>query len=481
MGILCRIAQFFLRRASRRFIIQRKPMIPHLNTERLKLIWHMTWPQVIMLFCQFVIGITDVWAGGRISPEVQASIGLIAQCQMVFMALAIAAVSGAVAAISQSLGAGNELRAHRYVGLVLLAGTGIGVLIAALAFLWRDPFLRLVQTPDNMMPLAQLFFTAYLWTLPAQYILTIAAAIFRAAKQVLLPLYVTLGVCILNCVGDLGFGLGWWGLPNYGAAGIAWATFVSTGFGAILMVILLYRERLFTKASLPVWRWVRVGSPYLFKVAGPAFGTSFLWQSGYLVLFAITASLPFNNISALAGLATGFRVEAILFLPAVAFNMTASVLVGHALGEGNPGEAKRIILTVLGVACSGMSLVGVLLWPWRMELAGILAPDPVVQAETAKYLTFNILAVPFTVASVVLAGSLNGAGATVYPMVSFSVATWCVRLPFAWLFGHIVWQDANGVYAALLISQIVMSTSLLWVILRCDWMRFAMSSRAFHH
>ena len=35
-----------------------------LNTERIHTIWHLTWPQCIMLLCQFVIGITDVWAGG---------------------------------------------------------------------------------------------------------------------------------------------------------------------------------------------------------------------------------------------------------------------------------------------------------------------------------------------------------------------------------------------------------------------------------
>lgn len=208
------------------------------------------------------------------------------------------------------------------------------------------------------------------------------------------------------------------------------------------MLVLLGRERLFTRASFPVWRWIRVGSPYLFKVAGPAFGTSFLWQSGYLVLFAITASLPFNSVSALAGLATGFRVEAILFLPAVAFNMTASVLVGHALGEGNPREAKRIILTILGVACAGMSVVGILLWPWRMELAGLLAPDPTVQFETAKYLTFNILAVPFTVASVVLAGSLNGAGRRSTP-AQFQHRHMVRSSARGLLLGHIVWQDAS--------------------------------------
>ena len=41
-----------------------------LNTERIHTIWHLTWPQCIMLLCQFVIGITDVWAGGRIGSDV---------------------------------------------------------------------------------------------------------------------------------------------------------------------------------------------------------------------------------------------------------------------------------------------------------------------------------------------------------------------------------------------------------------------------
>ncbi len=448
-----------------------------LNTERLHTIWHLTWPQGIMLLCQFVIGITDVWAGGRIGAEVQASIGLITQCHMMFMALAMAAVNGAVASISQSLGAGQEVRARRYVGLVVLGCIGIGAIITAAASFWRVPILRIIQTPESILPTAVMFLTATIWGLPGQYALTIGAAVFRAAKQVLIPLYVTITACLLNVFGDLAFGLGWWGFPRYGTAGLAYSTLVSVTIGAALMLLLLVRHRLFTRESFPAWRWIRKGAPYLLKVAGPAFGTSFLWQTGYMVLYVITASLPFGKVNALAGLTTGLRVESILFLPAVAFSMTASVLVGHALGEGNPREAKRTLLATLGIACVGMSLVGAAIWPWRMELAGLIAPDPAVQIETANYLSYNILAVPFTIASVVLAGGLNGAGATVYPLVSFSAAIWLVRLPIAWLFGHVLWQDAVGVYLSTLVSQVVMSLSLLWVTLRCRWTRFALTAR----
>ena len=131
-----------------------------LNTERIHTIWHLTWPQCIMLLCQFVIGITDVWAGGRIGSEVQASIGLITQCHMMFMALAMAAVSGAVASISQSLGACKFVRARRYVGLVTIGCIAIGSAIAVAASVWREPLLPLIQTPESIMPVAIMFLTA---------------------------------------------------------------------------------------------------------------------------------------------------------------------------------------------------------------------------------------------------------------------------------------------------------------------------------
>ncbi len=447
-----------------------------MNTNRIHSIWALTWPQCLMLLCQCVIGLTDVWAGGRLGADVQASIGLITQCNMMFMALAMAAANGAVASISQSFGAKKERRARRYIWLVLFGTVALGVLIAAAASLWREPILRLIQTPEAIMPVAIMFLTATIWGIPGQYVLTIGGAIFRSAQMVRLPLLITAAAGLFNVFGDLAFGLGWWGFPAYGAAGIAYSTLISVSFGAAVMLMLMVHRGLLAQTAFPPLQWIKAGSGYLLKVAMPALGTSFLWQTGYMILYVITASLPFERVNALAGLTTGIRVESILFLPAVAFGMTASVLVGHALGEGNRQEAKRTLLATFGIACVIMSLVGAVIWPWRLELASLITPDPAVQIQTVNYLSYNILAVPFTVTSIVLAGGLNGAGATVYPMIIFSMAIWLIRLPIAWLFGHILWQDAAGVYLSIFISQVAMSLSLLWITLRCNWTRFALNA-----
>lgn len=465
----------------RLFVLKKLPFLSALNgvasRRNFHDIWQMTWPQTVMLLCQFIIGITDIWAGGQIGSDVQASIGMVTQCQMLFMALAMAGVSGAVASISQSLGASQTRRARRYVSLVMIGGILIGCLLAWIGHLARIPVLIFVKTPENILPVASLFFSVSMLSLPGQYTITIGSAVFRAAKSVLKPLYVTIAVCVVNLFGDLAYGLGYWGFPNYGAAGVAWSTFASVTTGAILLLILLIQANLLTLDALPNRRWIKAGAPYLIKVAVPAFGTSALWQTGYLVLYVITASLPFGSVSAIAGLTAGLRVEGLLFMPAIAFNMTASVLVGHALGAGKRAEARRVIFTIWGIACCCMSFIGMCLWFWRPELAHILAPDPNVAQETVNYLTYNILSVPFSVTSIVLAGSLSGAGASVYPMLAFSAAVWMVRLPLAWYLGIILWRDASGIFLSMLISQIVQSSILFWIVLRCNWARFAVN----HH
>lgn len=450
---------------------------PASGRTRFRSILSLTWPQMALLCCQFIIGITDVWAAGQIDSTVQASIGLITQCQMLLMALAMAAMSGTVATVSQSLGAKRYDRARRYIGLTLGAGIGLSLILALTGYALRDEFLRMVLTPPEIHDMASMFLIVTLWSLPGHYGMTLGGAVFRAAKKVMMPLYVGMATCLINVVGDLGFGLGWWGFPNYGPTGIAWSTFAAVTFGSLVYLGMLLQEKLITRQSLPRWCWIKKGAPYLFKVAGPALGTSALWQSGYLVLFIITASLPFESVNALAGLTSGLRVEALIFMPAVAMNMTVSILVGHSLGAGQVAEARRVALVVVSAGCALMTLVAMGLWPLREILAMAIAPDAAVSQVTKNYLSYNFLSAPFTVASVVLAGAFNGAGATIYPLLAFSTAVWLVRLPVAWLFGHVLWQSADGVFLGMLISQIVQSSMLFWVFFYCDWTRFSMRAK----
>jgi MATE family multidrug resistance protein len=437
-------------------------------------IWRLTWPQMLMMFVHFCIGFVDVLVAGRIGKEIQASLGLVMQCQLFCLILAVAVANAAVAALSQSLGACLYERTRRYVGLCLLlsvAGAGV-ILVVGLSF--QDAFLTAIRVPEAIRSEAEYMYAVALVSLPAHYLLLITNAIFRAYKTVLVPLYSISCIFLVNTLGDFGFGLGLWGLPNYGYKGVIWATFFSVSAGALFNLLVLRRMRLLGRKTWPGWRWSRVASAYLFKVSWPAGAMHLLWQSGYLALFVIVSTLPAQSVQALAGLAAGLRIEAILFLPGMAFNMTASILVGHALGAGRFDLAKLAGYKILGAACAFLCVLGVGLWFSAEAIAGWLSPDLEVAAHTVSYLRYNVAAIPFTAAGMTLGGIMVGAGATIYNLLAMGACMWLIRLPLAYVLSHETWRAADGVWAAMLVSQFCQAVILCYLFQYKDWGRFSL-------
>jgi len=451
--------------------------VTRLPAARFRDIWELAWPQTLMMVFNFLIGFVDVWAAGRIDSNVQASLGMITQLSFFFLVVAMAVANGSVAAISQSLGAGLVSRVRRYTVLVLGLGLvcGAAILLGGLAV--AGPLLSLLQVPDELRDLTAYFLRVNLYILPCYYLLVITNAVFRAQKRVFVPMAAMVLATAVNTFGDLGFGLGWFGLPSYGYKGLAWSTFASVAAGMLFNLAALRPARLVRQAGPLPWRWIRRALPYLWKVAWPGGLMQIIWQSAYMVLFAITASLPSGSVPALAGMTAGLRVESALFLPGMAFNLTAGILVGQSLGAGRLDLAKGYGYRILGLGVAIMTLLALIVW-WAVDpVTAFIAPDQAVRAEARSYLAYNLLAIPFTLTSMIMAGALNGAGATLYNLLAFGLSSWLIRLPLAWLLGHEVLGSAEGVWLAMLVSQVVQSSLALYMFHRWDWGRFALVKR----
>lgn len=439
-------------------------------------IWHLSWPQVLMMVFHFLIGFVDVWVAGKINVEVQASLGVISQSLFFFLIVAVAVANGSVAAISQSMGAGLHDRVRRYVGLCLKIALVLGTVFTLAGIPLKDFLLKALQIPDPMFPVTRYFLEVYLYVLPTYYLLIISNAIFRARKQVMIPLYSMTLVTILNTFLDVGLGLGYWGMPNLGYKGLAWATFSAVTLGAIFNFLMLRCTGLLARKSFAPWRWTKRALPYLYKVAWPAGMMQAVWHAGYLVLYAITASLP-DSVTALAGMSVGIRIESILFLPAFAFNFTSGIIVGHYLGAGQPDMAKKFGFRILGIALVLVILMAVGLWQVMEPIVIFLAPEAPVSAEALNYLFYNMIAIPFTLITFVISGAFNGAGATIYNLMIMGAVVWFLRLPLAYILGHVVMGEATGIWISMLASQFVQAGFALYVFKFKNWQRFSMIKR----
>jgi len=241
----------------------------------------------------------------------------------------------------------------------------------------------------------------------------------------------------------------------------------------LFSLAVLYRQGLLRRKSFAPWCWVKKAFPYLFKVAWPAGLMQVVWHSAYMVLFAITAALPVGSVIALAGMSAGIRVESLLFLPGFAFNFTASILVGNYLGKGDIAGAKRMGYLVMLFGLGLVSTLTLILWLFIEPVAVFIAPDPEVSLEAINYLKYNMAAIPFLLVSMILGGSLTGAGATFYQMIVMGSSAWLVRIPLAWYLGHIYMQEATGIWLAMFISMVVQAMLMLYFYQFKDWTRFA--------
>ena len=107
-------------------------------------------------------------------------------------------------------------------------------------------------------------------------------------------------------------------------------------------------------------------------------------------------------------------------------------------------------------------------------LASFLAPDPQVQAETIRYLGYNMAAMPFLLAAMILGGAFTGAGATLYQTIISGGSSWLIRLPLAYLLGHVLLKSSTGIWMAMFISMAVQSMVMLYFYQFKEWHKFSM-------
>jgi Na+-driven multidrug efflux pump len=154
----------------------------------------------------------------------------------------------------------------------------------------------------------------------------------------------------------------------------------------------------------------------------------------------------------MAALTNGLRIEALIYLPVFELNMAASVLAGQNLGAGDPERTESIGWRI---SLSGAALVSLMALPifiWAGEISSPFSREQHLLSETVRHLRITMLSEPFMAISVILAGSLTGAGDTKGAMFAIVSTHWIIRLPLAYLLLIVFGYGPIGVWIAMAMS-----------------------------
>ncbi len=239
-----------------------------------------------------------------------------------------------------------------------------------------------------------------------------------------------------------------------GYIGIAVSTATSTTAG-MLMCLLLFRSGRWQPFYSSHWGISLETIRRIISFGWPAALLQIAWNAGTIVLYHILARLRDTSITALAAITNGLRIEAVIYLPAFALNMAASVLVGQNLGAGDPGRAEKVGWKIAKAGVALMSLMALVIFIWADRFASLVTKDPSVLEETTRYLRINALSEPFMALGSILAGGLQGAGDTRGAMQVIVLTMWLIRLPLAYVLALAAGYGATGAWIAMISSMTV--------------------------
>jgi len=407
--------------------------------------WSVSWPMTLIMFFEFLIGVTDVYIAGRISKEVQATYGFVIQLYFIFIVIANALTVGTVSVVSRLFTSRNKDELTEAVFSSIVTATIAGVVLAAAGIFLSPEIIKILNIPEELKPLAISFIRIYAAGLLFHYVLISCNGILRSCNMVKKSLKTMALVCAVNIA--LNFFLVFHTPISF--RGIALATALSVFIGS--MVNLTYVRSLMTGAKKFSMEKVKK----IASIGWPMGLLQILWQLSSMVLFLILSALPEHKIEILAALTTGLRIESAIYLPVFGFNMANAVIVGNLLGEKKDEDTFKsgIVTATIGVVIVTMMVITVILnarW-----IVSFLSNNEIVIRESVKYIFISMISEPFMAWGIILSGGLNGAGDTKSVLMRVALSVWLVRIPLSYIFVVLFGFGPVSVWWSMNVSQFV--------------------------
>ena len=369
---------------------------------------------------------------------------------------------GAGVVIARCYGARDIPRLKKALHTMMAFGLAAGCLLTAVGVTLTPVLLRLMGTPETVLPQSVSYFRTYFLGSMAFVLYNICMGALQAVGDSRHPLQYLMISSLVNVALDLLFV----GALGLGVASAAAATAISQTVSTVLCLIRLTHSDRDYRLSL---RHIRFDLPALRDILSNGVPSGMANCIISVANVVVQANINAFGAAAMAGCGAHTRIEGFAFLPVTCFNMALTTFVSQNLGARRYDRVKRGarigLLSVMAVAES----VALVIYIFSPRLIGLFSQDPEVIAFGVMHqrtMTPFFFLVAYTHA---MAAIQRGAGHSAVAMLVMAVC-WCViRVPYVTLAAHlrpVLTSVSSGYPVTWALSSIVFTVYYF----KTDWM-----------
>ena len=276
------------------------------------------------------------------------------------------------------------------------------------------------------------------------------AAILRSHTRLKEVMMVSVGMNIINIVGNAILINGLLGLPRLGIIGVAISTVFSKTVG-LAAIYLVFRK--YTEIELK-FCYLKEGSRdmlfKLLKIGIPSGAENFSYNLSQICILSII-----NPYGAIVTATKGYCsiLANFAYVYAIAISEAVQIVIGYLLGSGQIDEVEKKVWWTQKISiavCVGMMFI---IWVFGYPILGVFTDNPDMLALGKQILFIDIFLEFGRAINILMTKCLISVGEIKLPICVGITFHWAVALLLAYVFGGILHLGLQGVWVAMAIDE----------------------------
>lgn len=355
------------------------------------------------IFQQLYNSIDTAVVGQYVGPAALAAVGGTGSLINLLIGFFLGLSTGTGVLFAMHYGAGDHPGLKKIMNSAVVLTVAAGLFITVVGMVFCRPMLRLMHTPEDVLPLAVTYLRLFFTGTVANMLYNVGAAIIRAEGDSRRPLIYLVISGVANLILDLTLVAGF----KTGVAGAAIATVLAQLLSAVLVVLRLTRMNPAYRLELRHIRVDRLCTWDIIRISVPC-GL----QGSMFSISNLLVQIEINSFgtAAMAGVAAYSKIDAFAYIPVNSLGLATSTFVGQNVGAGHfrrIQEGLRLgLVLAIALALTMASVIAVFCKP----LLAMFTDDAASLAVGQQMMWFLIPFAWLLAFMDVLGGAIRGAG-----------------------------------------------------------------------
>lgn len=374
-----------------------------------------------------------------------AAIGFVGPVISIFQALAMGVMIAGAALMSQYIGAKKQEEAKKISGQLLIICAIIGVVFNILLYFLCPTILKWMNAEANLYEYSLIYLRIRSFEMTGLFIFFAYQATRQSMGDTVMPVVWNVLSIISNIILTCIFVF----VSKMDLRGAAYATVISNMILVPIVIIHMCKSKdmKLTFESLKL-NFEKIAQ--IFKLGWPSAVSQAFTSLGFAIINSVIAGYDDTILSAIA---IGNRINSMLLFPTMAVGSVLATFVGQNIGAGNIKRAKKSVNVAMALSL-GIGIVGgLVLLPFRPQLAGIFLSQPTDMDLCVKYLFYLLVGLPLMSVFQCYNGCFQGAGRTGFSLTLSTIRLWVLRVPVLLLMLNVFDVGAQALWICMVVSN----------------------------